>query len=86
MKKLRSLADVGKLVALTRWPCTQLPPVIAAILRVAAVAAPIFGRALVDAYRQAMISELLLCVETCTLHWSLKVQCFFRAVWHFSSA
>mmetsp|Transcript_12415 Transcript_12415/g.30440 ORF Transcript_12415/g.30440 Transcript_12415/m.30440 type:complete len:126 (+) Transcript_12415:109-486(+) len=33
-----------------------LPPVIAAMLRVAAVAAPIFGRALVDAYRQAMIN------------------------------
>uniref|UniRef100_A0A7S0VXQ6 Mitochondrial import inner membrane translocase subunit TIM16 n=1 Tax=Hemiselmis tepida TaxID=464990 RepID=A0A7S0VXQ6_9CRYP len=33
-----------------------LPPVIAAIFRVAAVATPILGRALVDAYRQAMIN------------------------------
>uniref|UniRef100_A0A6T8NDE5 Presequence translocated-associated motor subunit PAM16 n=1 Tax=Hemiselmis andersenii TaxID=464988 RepID=A0A6T8NDE5_HEMAN len=33
-----------------------LPPVIAAILRVAAVATPIVGRAFIDAYRQAMIN------------------------------
>jgi hypothetical protein len=34
----------------------QLPPVIAAIIRVAIVGAPIVGRALMDAYKQAMIS------------------------------
>ena len=34
----------------------QFPPIFQAIARVAAVAAPIVGRALVDAYKQAMIS------------------------------
>eukprot|EP00291_Cryptomonas_curvata_P002510 CAMPEP_0172181074 /NCGR_PEP_ID=MMETSP1050-20130122/17612_1 /TAXON_ID=233186 /ORGANISM="Cryptomonas curvata, Strain CCAP979/52" /LENGTH=85 /DNA_ID=CAMNT_0012854309 /DNA_START=160 /DNA_END=414 /DNA_ORIENTATION=- len=33
-----------------------LPPVIAAIIRVAIVGAPIVGRAFMDAYKQAMIN------------------------------
>ena len=36
----------------------QLPPIIAAIIRVAIVGAPIVGRAFMDAYKQAMISTV----------------------------
>lgn len=43
-------------LALNRPVPVQFPPIFQAIARVAVVAAPILGRALVDAYRQGMIS------------------------------
>ena len=43
-------------LALNRRIPVQFPPIFQAIARVAVVAAPIVGRALVDAYRQGMIS------------------------------
>jgi hypothetical protein len=53
-----SFCCLMSLTFVTVWLCgRQLPPVIAAILRVAVVSAPIIGRAFMDAYKQAMISE-----------------------------
>lgn len=40
----------------TLCSCMQLPPLLQALARVALVAGPIVGRAVVDAYKQAMIS------------------------------
>ena len=64
----RCLLNVWHLPLLLHYHVSgiQLPPILSALARVALVAAPIVGRAFVDAYKQAMISKSISSCK-CTL-------------------